>query len=251
MIHRARDVVEAVLAFEEEVELLKGDASGHVRIGTGPYPAQPLLTRSIAALAERHERIQVSVVAGTPKDLLQALLRRELDCVISDVSKYEQSSAAETLEIVELPNEPVVIVMSPDYPMPSGDIQFCDLAHHRWAMPTPSPISARELAPPFDTELAAGRFPFYRLETTSACLDLAKAGHALTIVPRSLAIEACRHGDLVTLGLPRNMRTNDGIHLVRNRSRSPATKLLIEQILTVAKQADELFDDPMLRRIMT
>lgn len=237
-------MVEAVLAFDDEVELLKGDASGHVRIGTGPYPAQPLLTRSIAALADRHERIQVSVVAGTAKDLLQALLRRELDCVISDVSKYEQSSAAETLEIVELPNEPVMIVMSPGYPMPPGDVNFSELAHHRWAMPTPSPISARELAHPFDKELAAGRFPFYRLETTSACLDLAKAGHALTIVPRSLAIEACRYGDLVSLSLPQNMRTNDGIHLVRNRSRSPATQLLIEQILTVAKQAGSSFDHP-------
>ncbi len=236
LIQRARDVVEAVMAFEEEAIRLEGGATGHVRVGTGPYPAQPLLTASIAALSAKHSGVQVSVVTGTPKDLLVSLLRRELECVVCDVSKYEDSPAAQDLEVIELPSEPLMVVMSDQHDLLTGELEIARFANHPWAMPTPAPIRARDLPEPFDKELAAGRFPFYRLETTAACLDLVKAGRALTMVPRSLADEACRAGGLVSIEAPPAMRTNDGIHLVRHRSRSPATRLLIEEIVEVAER---------------
>ena len=101
-------------------------------------------------------------------------------------------------------------------------------------MPTPAPIQARDLPPPFDEALAAGRFPFYRLETTAACLDLARAGRAVTMVPRSLGVDVCRDGALVYRTAPPAMQTNDGIHLVRHRTRSPSTRLMIDEILATA-----------------
>jgi DNA-binding transcriptional LysR family regulator len=234
LIQRARDVIEAMLAFEEEAERLRGGATGHVRVGTGPYPAQPLLTGAIQALAAKHHGIQVSVVAGTARDLLAALLGRELDFVVCDMSKYEDSPAAEDIDVIELPHEPLVVVLGADHPMLSGDLNLAELAQYPWAMPTPAPIQARDLPRPFDEALAAGRFPFYRLETTAACLELVKAGRAITMVPRSLGLEVCRDGALVHLDAPPAMRTNDGIHLVRQRTRSPSTRLLIEEITTVA-----------------
>lgn len=234
LIQRARDVIEAVLAFAEEAEQLRGGATGHVRIGTGPYPAQPLLTRAIRSLSAKHPGIQLSVVAGTSKDLLSALFGRELECVVCDMSKYEDSPAAEDIEVIELPSEPLVIVLAADHPLLAAETSMAELAQCRWAMPTPAPIRARGLPRPFAEALAAGRFPFYRLETTSACLDLATAGRALTIVPRSLAREACRGGALVSLDAPRQMRTNDGIHLVRSRTRSPSTRLLIDEVVEAA-----------------
>ncbi len=236
LIGRARDVVEAVRAFEEEADTQLAGARGHVRVGTGPYPAQPLLTNAIASLAERHPGIQVSVVAGTSKDLMAALLRRELECVVADTSKYEDSPAAEDLEVIELPTEALMVVMSADHPLASANEDLGAFARHAWAMPTPAPLGLRELPSPFEEAFAAGQFPFYRLETTAACLELARAGRALTIVPRSLAIDACRTGELIARAATHEMRTHDGIHLVRNRSRSPATRLLIDEIVTCAEQ---------------
>ncbi|MDP6978823.1 MAG: LysR family transcriptional regulator [Myxococcota bacterium] len=236
LIRHARNVVEAVLVFEEEAARLEGGATGHVRIGVGPYPAQPLLTTAIAALSEKHEGIQVSVVTGSARDLLASLLRRELECVVCDVSKYEDEPVAEDLDVIELPSEPLVIVMNDAHPLLEAEAEIEAFARHPWAMPTPAPVSTRDMPKPFDVEFAAGRFPFYRLETTSACLDLARAGHTLTMVPRSLALEACRSGGLVSMPAPPPLCTNDGIHLVRNRSRSPATRLLIERLVEVAQQ---------------
>jgi DNA-binding transcriptional LysR family regulator len=234
LIQRARDVLEATLAFEEEAEQLRGGATGHVRVGTGPYPAQPLLTTAIRSLSATQHGVQVSVVAGTARDLLAMLLGRELDFVVCDISKYEDAPAAADIEVVELPREPLVVVVAAGHPLLEGEASMEAIACHPWAMPTPAPIQARDLPPPFDEALAAGRFPFYRLETTAACLDLVKAGRAVTMVPRSLGLEVCRDGTLVSRPAPPTMQTNDGIHLLRHRTRSPSTRLLIDEILATA-----------------
>jgi hypothetical protein len=39
LIHNALDVISALASFEEESARPRGGATGHVRIGTGPYPA--------------------------------------------------------------------------------------------------------------------------------------------------------------------------------------------------------------------
>jgi len=240
LIQPARDVIDSMLAFEQEAEQLRGGATGHVRVGTGPYPAQPLLTGAIQTLAAKHHGIQVSVVAGTARDLLTALLGRELEFVVCDISKYEDSPAAEDIEVIALPHEPLVVVLAAEHPLldgdgdGDGDVDMAGLAQFPWAMPTPAPIQARDLPRPFADALASGRFPFYRLETTAACLELVKAGRAITMVPRSLGVAVCREGSLVYREAPPQMRTNDGIHLVRNRTRSPSTRLLIDEIVAVA-----------------
>jgi DNA-binding transcriptional LysR family regulator len=103
-----------------------------------------------------------------------------------------------------------------------------------WAMPTPAAGLLRDLPFPFAEALATGRFPHYRLETTATCLDVVRDGHAVTLVPRSLAIDACMDGTLTYRTVPEFLRTNDGIHLLRNRTRSPSTRILIEALQEVA-----------------
>ncbi len=239
LIQRARDVIDCMLAFEEEALQLRGGATGHVRVGTGPYPAQPLLTGAIQSLSAKHHGIQVSVVAGLSRDLLTALLGRELEFVVCDMSKYEDSPAAADIEVIPLPPEPLVIVLSAAHPLLAGEINPMELADYPWAMPTPAPIQARDLPRPFADALASGRFPFYRLETTAACLELVKAGRAITMVPRSLGRQVCGDGALVSRAAPASMQTNDGIHLIRQRTKSPSTRLLIDEIVEIAARLAE------------
>jgi hypothetical protein len=54
------------------------------------------------------------------------------------------------------------------------------------------------------------------------------------MVPRSLGVAVCRDGSLVYREAPPPLRTNDGIHLVRHRTRSPSTRILIEEIISAA-----------------
>ena len=52
LIARARDVIDAVAAFEEEAERQRGGASGHVRIGTGPYPRDEAIILRLPVLID-------------------------------------------------------------------------------------------------------------------------------------------------------------------------------------------------------
>ena len=236
LIPYARNVVQAVSAFDEEAQRIESGTVGTVRIGTGPYPAQPLVTGAVAATASVSSGIQISVVTGTAEDLLAALLRRELECVVADTSKYDSSPVAHQLEVLRLPSEPLSIVMSPEHPRADDEWQLAGLAEEAWALPTLSPIGQRELPSLFGAELAPDRFPLFRLESTAACLELARSGRAITMVPKSLALRECRTSDLVARDAGPGLRTNDGIHLVLGRSRSPATQILIEQLQRTAKE---------------
>jgi DNA-binding transcriptional LysR family regulator len=186
-------------------------------------------------------------VGGNPRDLLAALLRRELDCVVCDLSKYEDAPATAELEAVPLASEPLVAVLAPSRtdllsdPPPSLE----RLVEEPWAMPTIAPSGARELPPPFAEAWAAGRFPFFRLESTAACLDLARSGRALTLVPRSLALDACRAGDLVYRSAPYSLRTRDGVHYLKHRTPPPATALMIAAIRMTADEIAGTPDDAL------
>lgn len=246
LIKRTREVLAAVQALREEASRLSSGTIGHIRIGTGPYPARPLLPRAIERLAASHSGVQVSVVGGPPRELLAALLGRELDCVVCDLSKYEDAPAAAELEAVALTSEPLVVVFSPSRtdllvdPPPSLE----RLVEIPWAMPILPPSGARELPPPFAEAWAAGRFPFFCLESTDACLDLARTGRALTLVPRSLALDACRTGDLVYRPALGSLRTRDGVHWLKNRTPSPATALMIAAIRMTADEIASTPDGP-------
>jgi DNA-binding transcriptional LysR family regulator len=91
---------------------------------------------------------------------------------------------------------------------------------------------------------AAGRFPLLKLESTAACLDLARAGRALTLAPLSLARDASRSGELVYRAATSSIRTRYGVHWLRNRTPSPATALMIAAIRMAADEIARLADDP-------
>ncbi len=234
LIRPALDVVAAMTAFNEEIATLRGGAGGHVRIGAGPYPSQPLMTRVIRRLSATHPAVQVSVVSGTSDNLLAALVNRSLDFVVCDASKFEDASMADEITVRRLPCEPLVVVHARAAGLEQGEMTVERIASLPWALPTPAPLGSRGLSGPFARALASGKFPFYRLETTAACLDVVKDGRTLTIIPLSLAKEVCCSGELCFFAAP-GQRTNDGIHSIRGRSRGAAVRLAIDGVRTEAE----------------
>lgn len=150
LVKRARDVLAAVGALREEASRLQSGTIGHVRIGTGPYPAHPLLTRAIQGFSAAHDGVQVSVVGGTAKDLLAGLLGRELDCVVCDLRKHEDAPTAPEIEVVALPSEPLVVVFARSHTLLLSDVppSLERLAELPWALATLPPFAGFDVPPP-------------------------------------------------------------------------------------------------------
>lgn len=233
LIRHAQDVIAAMVVLRDEATTLKRPISGVVRVGSGPYPMQPLITETIAVFAEKLPGVRVTVTAGDAETLLQGLIDREFDLVVCDISKFDSSTFAQDIGVWRLPPEPLAVVCAPDHPAATSE--RLDTALYPWALPPPSPASHGRFAKPIQARLRAGAFPDYRLDSTQACLNLARSGVCITVVPRSLAIEACVDGRLVWRSLPATSVTNDGAHYLQRRTLNVASKTFMDLLRTTAK----------------
>ena len=238
LIRPARDVIAAAANLQQEARGLGQLVRGAVHVGAGPYPLQPLLTSAIAGFAAEHPAVRVTVTGGPSEQLLEALVDRRLDLVVCNRGKFVSSGHVDEVLCIPLPSEPLMLVCVPSHPLARNQGGSGDFA---WALPRPAPGSNFPRA--VRARFAAGQFPDYELDSTAACLGLARAGRAITVVPRALAREACADGALVALPLPASEVTQDAIHLLRNRSRSALVSAFVAAIRAVAAaqiQADAI-----------
>jgi LysR family transcriptional regulator, regulator of abg operon len=229
----AHDVIAAAGALAEAAETLKRPLSGVVHVGAGPYPMQPLVSDAVAAFARLYPGVRVTVTGGRREALLQGLLDRKLSLVVCDMSKFDDSIFAEEIMVQALPPEPLVLIMASGHPAAAQARP--DTSLYPWALPSPSPASVDRFAEPLRRRLTLGTFPDYELDSTEACLNVVRGGAAITVAPLSLAQRACADGELVWRALPPTSRTNDGVHLLRRRTPSAATRAFIDCLKAAAK----------------
>jgi len=232
LILQARDVINSLHVFEQQSHQLTGIHTGSINIGSGPYPLQQLLTSAIQAFSAEHSAIQIKVHTGGPNVLLSKLIDRQLDMVISDISKFETMSFFDQIEITELPVEPLVIVHHKHHPIAGRPLDLQNLTNYPWALPQHSPHFVRLVSGHGSKNALAHPFPQYVIEVPSACVELTRRGYILTAVPLSYARKVCAGQDqgqnteleLAMQPLPPAFQTNDGIHTLKNKTLSPAAR---------------------------
>mgnify|MGYP001343032874 CR=1 FL=1 len=234
LIGHAVDALASSRELLDAARLLRDGEGGAVAIGTGPYPAQPLMTRVVRELSSQRPGLQVTVSGGAASDLLAALVRRELDFVVCDTSKAEESPAAAEIEVVALPSEPLAVVVGADHPLVGTDPDPTEVARHPFVLPPPAPIGRRHLARSVDPGAAPRRVPFYEVESTAACLDVAADQRSVTLVPVSLARRECRSRGLAFRIAGRGQVTHDGVHVLRSRTLGAAAAVAREVVLAEA-----------------
>ncbi|MBL4681696.1 MAG: LysR family transcriptional regulator [Pseudomonadales bacterium] len=233
----AQDVLGSLLSLEEEASKIKGLHSGEIRAGSGPFPLQGLMTTTLTQFANNYPDIKINIQTGQANDLLDHLERRELDLVVCDQSKFESRPRASDIEIITLPPEPIVVVHDAAHPIGEEKVALNDFRQFPWAAPSASPHFQRLFR---QGKQSIPLQPTYRLEVTSACIDMVKDSEVLTVVPLSLARKVCESQQLSWSHFARPAFTNDGIHLLRRKTPSSALKLFIEQIF---KNATLLAED--------
>ncbi|AUN29052.1 LysR family transcriptional regulator [Niveispirillum cyanobacteriorum] len=235
LIRPVQDVLAAAGNLDSAANQLTRPGSGTVRVGAGPYPMNPLLTRAIGRFGAAHEGVRVTVTGGTADVLLQGLVDRSLDLVICDISKFDGSAYADEVVVTALPREPLMIVTAASHPLPEGRGRREAVEQRPWALPRPAPGSEHRFAPAIRTRIAQRSFPDYELDSTLACLEVVRQGPAVTVVPRSLGLAASLDGSLTCYAMAAGEQTNDGIHLLRNRSQSAAVTAFVKALRETAQ----------------
>lgn len=238
LIAHAIDAVSAARRLQETATMLRDGDGGAVTIGTGAYPARPLLTSVLQELSRTRPGLQVAVVGGAAADLIAALVRRELDVVVCDVSKAAESPSAAEIESLALPEEPLAIVVGADHPLAGTEPSPSSVAGYPLVLPPPAPFGRRLLTRSLGPDVTP-RLPFYEVESTSACLDVVADQRSVTFVPVSLARVECPPRALTyRVGL-REQVTRDGVHRLRARTPSTSARIATDVVVDQAAQIAE------------
>jgi len=239
LITHAIDAVSAARRLEETARMLRDGDGGSVAIGTGAYPARPLLSSVVESLSRTRPGLQVAVVGGAAADLIAALVRRELDVVVCDVSKAAESPSASDLETVPLPEEPLAAVVGAEHPLAGTDPSPAEVAAYPLVLPPPAPFGRRLLARSLGPD-ATPRLPFYEVSSTSSCLDVVADQRSVTFVPVSLARSECPARGLRFRVGRRDQVTHDGIHRLKARTPSTSARIAME---VIAERATALAEE--------
>lgn len=235
LIVHARDVIASLHVFEQQSTRIHNIETGCINIGSGPYPLQKLLTKAIHSFSKKHKFVQIIIHTGSPNVLLSKLIARQLDMVISDISKFETMSFFEQISIHALPVEPLMIVHRKGHPIAQANVTMADTLSYPWALPKSSPHFTRLVSAITNKDARAFPFPQYLIEVPSACVELVRRSDVLTSVPRSHAIDICQDPNFAMSILPPAFQTNDGIHTLKGKTLGPAAKEFHKHIETTAQ----------------
>lgn len=234
MIRHAGAVLADLDSAREELGALASGSQGRVAVGTLMSTASLLLPRTIARVKQRAPRLQVAVQEGTHDQLLQALLKGELDLMLGRVLPDGGESAV-AIEI--LYREEFRIVCGPANPIARTARSLGGLVDRPWILPLPHVPLRQRMEALFLAQ--AGRRPLNVIESVSVItnLSLLRESDVLGVLPA----ETARH--YAKLGLLRELRVSlqgilGPVALVtrRNQAHSPAAESVLSTLRQVAAE---------------
>jgi DNA-binding transcriptional LysR family regulator len=121
---------------ETELERLKGELRGTVRISTFQTAALAFLPDLLRRVAERHPGLRVEYVEDEAEDALPALALGEFDLVVAE--EYEHAPRIRHPGLIREPllEDGILLALSPAHPLARRRrVPLAALAGERWAVP--------------------------------------------------------------------------------------------------------------------
>lgn len=179
---RASELLDSITALEERMYARSHSGGGRLRLAIDLVHREDWLPAVIARFRALHANVEIA--ATRVPDLLQSVLRREVDLAI-----IGEAMPAAGIEYVRLHADEMLVLVPADHPL-------CALPHVsprdlRWAnvlscFDFERSYLRRRYLEPQGIELNS----FHHIESVDAILGLVEAGEGLTILPRRLVREA-------------------------------------------------------------
>src|SRR5690606_11777515 len=117
----------------EEIDLLKGSATGLVRVGVVPSIATRLLPRAISNTLRHSPKLHIHITESTGNQLLAALTRREIDFAIVGLWR---EPIDDNVTAIPLFRDEICVIGRWDHPVMSRpQLGLADLLEYPWALP--------------------------------------------------------------------------------------------------------------------
>ncbi len=183
----------------KELEAMRAGSSGLLRVGVLRAVAPVLVPHAILRCRREAPRLQIRLYEDSLDNLLPALRRHELDCVIG---RLHGEALGPEFQSEALYEEPVMAVVRRGHPLlKKRRLTLADAAAYPWILPLPGmPMRVR-----LEAEFAAAntRLPVEQVESVSLMINesLLLASDMVSVVSQQLARHYEQGGALCTLPL--------------------------------------------------
>lgn len=210
-------------------QLVTGD-QGAVSIGCGCLPADVLLVPMIQSLDTDGSDINIKVVTEGFDKLVHGLLTYQYDFLLFDTRKLEELPEPERFRVTPLVELPLEMVLSKTlHDTINTDDPFSSLQQLKWANTSQQPPQKFMDQFPEAIQALIRQSPqaHFQIENIQTCLDLAKAGLAVTIAPQQLVADDIASGSLHRIDLPFKLSTHIGAYQLRARGDNSSVQKVI------------------------
>lgn len=193
----ARQVLHALRESMESLSVVQGSASGLLRIGMIPAAGLSLAESLLPGFSRRHPGLQIVVVEGTPRHLLEELAAGGLNVVLL----RRPAELPARLRFQPMAADEAVVVAGVKHPLAGrAQVSIEDLAAWPW-LRAPDSVPVREV---FDRLFEAGLPALHRVSTSSVSVIFAllRDHETLTLAPTSVADWYVGQGLVVRLAWP-------------------------------------------------
>lgn len=169
LIARAIGILNELENTRDELEAVAAGRSGHLRLGVIPFVTPELISRALRDLHEEGVQLDAQIREGTTQPLVEALLRKELDCVIGRYASEREADLDQRI----LYHQRFSAVVSRLHPKlgRARRISLADTTNYGWIVPPPRTAARRMLSALF---VGAGLGP-PRVQIETSSMEVIKA----------------------------------------------------------------------------
>jgi DNA-binding transcriptional LysR family regulator len=233
LIRHARSMLATLEHARDELNALAEGASGKIVVGVLQVAATVLVPRAVAAFKRLHPRHTILIREDTSANLVQALLRGEIDLLVGRASGDVQ---ADGLQFEPFYDEPMCVVARPGHPFARrGRLALGALSRASWIVPPPEAFYRRRFDAAFRQ---AGVEPPRNIVESLSILSnktLLQETDMLGVMPREVARHYAKLGILTLIkvdvpppsgpvgivsasGRPTSLATSDFLAALRNEA---------------------------------
>lgn len=194
--------IRGALLLLEELAHVAAEASAEpavpvLRIGAPPFVAQGYLPAVLARLVQSNARVRVELVEERVPLLIQLLLNRRLDALITSYLTELPEAAGQVLHYEKLFDTEFSVIARPDHPLASARrVSWERLAEESWIMPAPSSMVRRMMDEVFRREGVLMPVPVIESTSPVTNLRLVAAGVGISAVPTTTVRDALAFGEV-------------------------------------------------------
>lgn len=236
LLSRAQSLLGDVRAARAELRGMQDATAGPLRVGVGSFFSQHVFPQALVEFLGRYPAVDVTLAEGLSGDLYAALLRTELDFVVSTpASDFVLPSELETEQLFETRD---AVFVSAHHPLAQREsVSLADLAQWPWIVPSRFDVHRLRLTEVFRSHGLAPPSRILRTDSVALIGATLQGSDSVALLGRNpfgdLVLSAL--GELRMFEMPELTGVYRGVIAWRRTSLLPAARNLIDILRAVIR----------------